>query len=135
MNYINWMKEQGTEMDKITIKYFSKDYRGIIAKKLIQKKEDVIFVPKCAIISLRTAKNGKIGQQLVEKKVSLAYPNNSFLSTYVLSEIANPASKWKVIFDAFPKNVSNFPIFFTETELNLLTGSPFLSIFYNFLMK
>ena len=127
-NYVAWMNQNGSKLDKIALKYFAKDFRGIVAKEDIHRGEAVIFVPKSVMITLKTAKQGKIGAQVVAKNCSLTYPNNSFLSSYVLHEQAVPSSKWKILFDAFPKNVSNFPIFFTDSEKKLLTGSPFLSI-------
>ncbi len=127
-SYVDWMKGEGAKLEKIGLKYFYPSYRGIVARRRIFKGETVIFVPKSAIITLRTAKQGEVGAQLVAKNVQLTYPNNSFLSTYVLSEQAKKESKWKVLFEAFPKSVSNFPAFFTEEEKKLLTGSPFLGM-------
>ncbi len=124
--YTDWMKSNGAKFDKIDIKYFYKDYRGIVAKEDIAKGENIIFVPLNGMITLRTAKSGVIGKKLAEKKVGLIYPNNSTLSTYVLSEIANPKSTWKLLFKALPRSVDNFPIFFTKAEKALLKGSPFL---------
>jgi len=120
------MKEKGAKFDKVEIKYFYADYRGITAKEAISKEEDIIYVPKDGMITLNSAKQGVIGKKLIEKGVNLIYPNNSMLSTYVLSEQANPKTRWAWLFKAMPKTVNNFPIFFTEAEKVLLKGSPFL---------
>jgi hypothetical protein len=49
------------------------------------------------------------------------------LSTYVLTEINDSETKWKLFIDALPRTVDNFPIFFTEKELHMLKGSDFLT--------
>jgi len=120
------MKSLGANFPKIELKYFAKDYRGVVATKEIQKEEIIISVPKEGIITLRMAKNSPIGQKVLTHGISLIYPNNSLLSTYVLQERANPKTKWACLIEAMPKSVSNFPAFFTEKERSLLNGTQFL---------
>ena len=127
-SYTKWMKGKGAQFDKIGLKYFYADYRGIVAQENISKGEDIIYVPLAGMITLKMAKQGVVGKKLMDQSVSLIYPNNSFLSTYVLSELANPKTTWTWLFKALPKSVANFPIFFTNEERNLLTGSPFVCI-------
>ena len=57
---------------------------------------------------------------------TLNSPKHCLLSTFVLYERLNKASKWNSYFDIIPKDYTNFPIFFSEEDLNLLKGSPFL---------
>ena len=78
------------------------------------------------MITLRLAKDAPIGKKIVSKNANLIYPNNSTLATFVLWEKANPATQWSLIFKAMPQSVSNFPLFYTEEEKKLLTGSHFL---------
>jgi hypothetical protein len=120
------MVSLGSQFIKIELKYFYKDYRGIVATSNIGKGDVFVFVPKNGMITLSMAKQGRIGKKLVESGANLIYPNNSFLSTYVLTEINDPNSKWKLFIDALPKSVDNFPIFFSPKERQMLTGSGFL---------
>lgn len=124
--YQDWMVEFGSKFNKMEIKEFSTDYRGVMAKEDIKKEETIVFVPKKGMLTLTMAKQGPIGKKIVSSGISLIYPNNSTLSTYVLTEQANPTTIWKLMFKALPKSVSNFPVFFTEKEKQLLTGSHFL---------
>lgn len=55
-------------------------------------------------------------------------PKHCLLTSFVLHELHNPDSKWKCYLDILPKDYSNFPIFYTEEELTLLEGSPFLNM-------
>jgi histone-lysine N-methyltransferase SETD3 len=73
------------------------------------------------------AKEAPIGKKLVEFMYDLNSPKHCLLTSYVLQEFHNPDSKWKYYLDILPKDYSNFPIFYTEEELKLLEGSPFLN--------
>jgi histone-lysine N-methyltransferase SETD3 len=55
-------------------------------------------------------------------------PKHCLLSAFLLENLKN--EKWKFYFDLLPKDFSNFPIFYTEKELEYLKGSPFLNQIY-----
>lgn len=128
-DYTAWMKENGSKFDKIELKHFGSDYRGIVATEDIERGEHIMYIPKPLLITLTTARQSKVGTQILAKNTPLIYPNNSLLSSYLLYEQANPSLSWKLLVEGFPKNVSNFPIFFGESEKKLLAGSHFLSKF------
>lgn len=125
-NYTDWIREQGAIFDKVSLKYFYVDYRGLVANAPIQKDGDILFVPENAMITLKMAKESPIGKKLKEYEANLIYPNNSTLSTYILNELADPRTPWLLFLKALPKSVASFPIFFTEEERKLLIGSQFL---------
>jgi len=127
--YESWMKSMGAQFSKIALKYFRPDYRGVVATSDINKGDIVISVPKEAMITLKMAKQTAVGKKVQDNGISLIYPNNSMLSTFVLLELANPKTIWTYLFKALPKSVSNFPIFFTKEEKQLLEGSQFLRTF------
>ena len=126
LKYIRWVKDNGGVFDKVALKYFAPGYRGIVATQDISKDETIMLVPRANIITLAMARSGAIGAKLVEQSAELIYPNNSFLSTFVLDESTKPASPWSLLLEGFPKSVANFPIFYTTAERTLLTGSSFL---------
>jgi histone-lysine N-methyltransferase SETD3 len=72
------------------------------------------------------AKETPIGKHLATFMYDLNSPKHCLLSSFLLQEIHNSNSKWKHYIDILPKDYTNFPIFFTDDELGLLTGSPFL---------
>jgi len=133
-DYTTWMKEHGSKFDKMVLKHFGPDYRGIIAKEDIERGEQIMYIPKCLLITLTIARQSKIGTLIQAKNTSLIYPNNSLLSSYLLYEQANPSLPWKMLISGFPRDLSNFPIFFTEAEKKLLVGSHFLSILLLYLI-
>jgi hypothetical protein len=42
----NWLKEGGSKYDKLKIRYYSADYRGVHAARDIKKGEIILYVPK-----------------------------------------------------------------------------------------
>ena len=127
---LKWLKEGGTVFDKIKMRYYSADYRGVHARCKLRKNDVFLVVPKGQIITLEMAKETPIGSKMEKAHLHLLSPKHSFLSSYVLQERRNPETKWEPYFDILPKNVTNFPIFFTPEEKKWLEGSPFLGTLY-----
>ena len=51
------------------------------------------------------------------------YACNSAQSVALMEEVRNPDSKWKPYLDILPKDVSNFPLMYTQEEEKYLKGS------------
>jgi hypothetical protein len=43
---LTWMREGGSKFDKIKIRYYTEDYRGVHAARDIKKNEIILYVPK-----------------------------------------------------------------------------------------
>ena len=126
--YLYFLKElykYDSFFPKLEIQFYSEDSRGVVAKSPVKKDEIIMIIPKTCLISLETAKDTVIGSKIYKFMYQeLNSPKHCLLSSYILSEENN--QKWKFYFDLFPKDFSNFPIFFKEKELELLKGSSFL---------
>jgi histone-lysine N-methyltransferase SETD3 len=86
-------------------------------------------IPKECLISLETALNTEMGKEIGKfMHKELNSPKHCLLSAFLLENLKN--EKWKFYFDLLPKDFSNFPIFYTEKELEYLKGSPFLNQIY-----
>lgn len=125
---LNWLKDGGSQYDKLKIRYYTADYRGVHAARDIKKGETILYVPKHQIISLEMAMASPIGKKMYEKglRQRLISPKHSFLCTFIMQEKRKESSEWDTYIDILPKNLGNFPIFFTEEERKWLEGSPFL---------
>ena len=42
----DWMKNGGAEFDKLKLRYYTEDYRGVHAARNIKKGETILYVPK-----------------------------------------------------------------------------------------
>ena len=127
--YIKFLKElykYNSFFPKLQIHFYSDDYRGILAKSNIMKDEIILTIPKDCIISLETALETEYGKKIGEFMYNeLNSPKHCLLSSFLLYEEKTP--KWRFYFDLLPQDYSNFPIFYTDKELDYLKGSPFLS--------
>jgi hypothetical protein len=43
---LKWLKEGGSEFEKLKIRYYTADYRGVHAARDIKKGETILYVPK-----------------------------------------------------------------------------------------
>ena len=127
--YINFLKElykRNSFFPKLEIHFYTDNYRGVLAKSNILKNEIIMTIPKNCLITLENAINTEYGKKISEfMYTELNSPKHCLLSSFLLYEEDNP--KYKYYFDLFPKDFSNFPVFYKKEELEYLKGSPFLS--------
>lgn len=84
----SWMKKDGAEFDKLKVRYYSPDYRGVHAARDIKKGETILFVPKKEIITLEMAFASPIGKLMYARgfRQRLISPKHSFLATFIMQE-------------------------------------------------
>ena len=127
--YIKFLRElykYNAFFPKLEIHFYTDDYRGVLAKGNISKDEIIMTIPRDCLISLENALDTSYGKKIGEFMYNeLNSPKHCLLSSFLLYEEKNP--KYKYYFDLLPKDFSNFPIFYTNKELEYLKGSPFLS--------
>ena len=127
--YVKFLRElykYNAFFPKLEIHFYTDDYRGVLAKSNILKDEIIMTIPKDCLISLETAFETSYGKKIGEFMYNeLNSPKHCLLTSFLLYEEKNP--KYKYYFDLLPRDYSNFPIFYTNKELDYLKGSPFLS--------
>ena len=123
----NWMKKDGAEFDKLKMRYYAPDYRGVHAARDVKKGETILYVPKKEIITLEMAMESPIGAKMKAKhhRSRLISPKHSFLATYIMQDGRKEKSYYDEYIDILPKAFDNFPIFYTMEERKWLEGSPF----------
>ncbi len=91
---LKWLKEGGSEFDKLKIRYYTENYRGVHAARDIKKGETILFVPKEQIITLEMAYASPVGKKMYEKglRQRLLSPKHSFLSCFIMQERRKPES-------------------------------------------
>lgn len=122
-----WMREWGANFDKLKVRYYAPDYRGVHAARDIKKGETILYVPKSEIITLEMAMESPIGALMHARnfRQRLISPKHSFLATYIMQERRKTDSWFDKYIDILPKAFDNFPIFYTQVERTWLEGSPF----------
>jgi histone-lysine N-methyltransferase SETD3 len=91
---LKWLKEGGSEFDKLKIRYYTENYRGVHAARDIKKGETILYVPKEQIITLEMAYASPVGKKMYEKglRQRLLSPKHSFLSCFIMQERRKPES-------------------------------------------
>ena len=117
-NMLQWLISGGSKFDKIKIRFYAADYRGVHASKDIKKGETILYIPKHQIITLEMAFASPVGKKMYEKglRQRLISPKHSFLSTFLMQERRKPESIWQPYLDILPKNFDCFPVFFTDAD-------------------
>jgi hypothetical protein len=64
---LKWLHDGGSIFDKLKIRFYTPDYRGVHAARDIKKGETILHVPKKLIITLEMAMNSPIGKLMYEK--------------------------------------------------------------------
>ena len=62
-----WLKAGGSNFEKLKIRYYTEDYRGVHAARDIKKGETILYVPKDMIITLEMAFASPVGKKMYEK--------------------------------------------------------------------
>lgn len=122
-----WMQEGGSEFDKLKLRYYTEDYRGVHAASNISKGETILFVPVNEMLTLDMAMQSPVGTLMAARnfRQRLLSPKHSFLATLIMEEKRKQNSQFLKFIDILPKGFTNFPIFYTKEEREWLTGSPF----------
>ena len=80
------MTTGGAQFDKLKMRYYSENYRGVHAAQEIKNGETILVVPLDQIITLEMAFQTPIGKLMYEKglRQRLISPKHTFLSSYLL---------------------------------------------------
>lgn len=123
---VQWLEEGGAKFPKLMVAEFTENYRGIMAKRNIQKKDKILYIPLSRMITLEMSKEIALSRAIVQNNVQLQSPKHTFLTLFLLEETLKESSEWKPYIDLLPKEFPSFPIFYTKEELEMLEGSSFL---------
>jgi histone-lysine N-methyltransferase SETD3 len=121
---MKWLESKGASFKGIRIFYESNGYRGIKINETTLNGERILVVPRECIITHEDARDcSVIGKILSGKKIEFFASNHTYLAIFLLQEWERGEnSKWKLYLDSLPRDFSNHPINFFDTELSLLAG-------------
>ena len=58
------MKDSGAQFDKLKMRYYDLNYRGVHASRFIKKGETILYVPLKEIITLEMCMDSPIGKPM-----------------------------------------------------------------------
>jgi len=101
--------------------------RKVVTTGNIKEDQTLLFIPDELLITLDKAKN----ECAIAKKaanLSLRHPKSTTFSIWCLEERDKPNTPYATFFRTFLENVSNYPVFYTKSEMDLLKGSALLDM-------
>jgi histone-lysine N-methyltransferase SETD3 len=116
------LKQGGAKFDKLDLKYYTVDYRGVHSKARLERDEIILQVPLPLIMTSDVAKESAIGRRIRSSGCQLR-SSHSWLACMLLQEKSNPNSFYAPYIQTLPQHYRNMPIFFDDEELKMLTGS------------
>ncbi len=122
--FTKWMKDNGAKFNKIRMKYYGPDYRGVHCYKSIHQRETFLWIPKKLIITPQSGRETAIGKLIQAAKLKLNWEYLIYITVFLMVQFHDEKSWWKPYMDVYPKAVDNFPMFYTEEEKAMLKGSP-----------
>jgi len=119
-----WLKDLGAVIKKVEIGAFGDQGLGLRVTEDVDEGEEVLRIPKKAMMSVETAKTSSIGS-LVERDPLLKTMPNVVLAVHLLIERNSPSSMWEPYINILPHSYSTV-LYFTPQQLEGLKGSPAL---------
>jgi len=124
--FTKWMKDNGAKFNKIRMKYYGPDYRGVHSYKQINATETFLWVPRKLIITPQSGRETEIGKLVHKAGIKLSWEYLIYITIFLMEQFHDENSWWKPYMDVYPKSVDSFPMFYSEEEKNLLVGSPIM---------
>lgn len=127
--FMAWLKEEGVDVDNVSIGKFDQEGHGLKANRLIGEKEVFLCIPRKVMMTSETARNSVLGELIKEDRI-LQQMHNVSLALHLLCEKKNPESRWKPYIDILPETYTT-PLYFSAVELQCMRGSPAMSEMLN----
>jgi len=125
--FTTWMKKNGAKFNKIQMRYYDTDYRGVHTMKDLKEEEVFLIVPKSLIITAQKGKETALGAKVLKANLDLNWDYLVYINIFLLVQFHDPHSFWKPYMDVYPRDVSCFPMFYSKEERKLLRGSIMIS--------
>jgi histone-lysine N-methyltransferase SETD3 len=119
---LEWLRKGNAKFSDLELKYYTVDYRGVHARRRMERDQIILEIPLPLILTSDVAKASAIGQRIRASGCQLR-SSHSWLACLLLQERSNPNSFFKPYLDTLPQHYRNMPIFFDNDELKELEGS------------
>jgi protein-histidine N-methyltransferase len=122
---LDWMKQDGAEFDKMKLRFYEKNYRGVHMSRPCKKNDTILYVPLKEIITLEMCMSCPTGKLMYARgfRTRLISPKHSFFSTFLMEEKRKENSYWHKYIDILPKSFEAYPIFYSEEEMSWLENT------------
>ena len=120
--FINWLNQNGAEFSDIYFQTYKKNERGVHTKHKVSSNKQVILIPRKLLIYTDMGKNTPWGQLVQKQSQRISGINLVYICLYMLQDMYGD-NHFKPYYDILPKNLNNFPLFWTNKEKGFLENS------------
>jgi hypothetical protein len=124
----NWLISNGAEFPEVHLKAYSDNVRGVHTRTDVPAHTCIVSIPlKCLITDLMGRTQTEAGKAVFAPNVNaqLSAPTLIAVVLYILEMGRDANSFFKPYFDILPTDWNDFPVFWSEANLNSwLKGSP-----------
>ena len=126
-NLRSWVIKEGGYVDLIELANITDGVRKVITRRNIKEGQGVLFIPDKLMITLTKVENES---EIVKKvkEIEFHHPINTKFAIWCLEEREKPDSYYSAFLKTFLVNVGNYPLFYSKSEMDLLVGSPVVSM-------
>lgn len=124
--FVKWLAGSGADFSALYLKKYTEQVRGVHAQRTVQANETIVSIPlKCLITDEMGRRETDIGRKVFSPgmRVNLSTPNLCAVLIFILVTRDQGESFFQPYYDILPKDLSNFPIFWSMEELSWLEGS------------
>jgi protein-histidine N-methyltransferase len=96
------------------------------ASQDIKKDDSLLFVPRKLLLTLEDADASQVGQKIKASNIKskMANPKHTIMACLLMQEQAKEGdSAFQPFLDILPKDIDDFPAFFSDEEKEWLDGS------------
>jgi len=120
--FTSWLQDLGAVIDGVEVADYGEQGLGLRVTKDLSEGQEVIKIPRKAMMSVETAKASSIGS-LIERDPLLQTMPNVVLAVHLLIERNSPASMWEPYINTLPHSYTTV-LYFSPEQLEGLKGSP-----------
>ena len=120
------LNENGAKFDKLKLRYYTQDYRGVHAAAPIKNGETVVYIPFDQMLTSMHVKDNEYVQKhskALMDKFGAGVIDHASLALYILTEWKKPDARFKAYFDTMPKTYDEFPVMFDDKMLDMVKGT------------
>ena len=130
--FSNWLDKNGASGSSLYFKEYTETMRGVYSNKSINSGTNVMKIPSNMIIhSNMVRKKSDIVKKLLNQQINFISPAHVHITIYMIETFDDPTHFFYPYYKILPENLDNIPLFWSEDDLNYLTGSYLIDLIRN----
>lgn len=121
--FLEWLVSNGAHFPDLYLKCYKSNVRGVHTRSVVPPSTQIMAIPLKCLITDATARATATGAKLKEIEYQLSAPNHNHVIVHILEGMERGDTFFQPFYDILPATFDNFPVFWSEEELEFLKGS------------